>query len=222
MMDSMFQGMFGRIDHGMCRLSPTGDIAIKTSGGYKTYNLEKGTLTNCASFVFNIGEEFFFVIPTNKVVKGDIILVGGRPKCVIEAEKNKITAIDYESSEIKTIIPERHIFFGKTYFYGKIVSMFGSTSFMKGKKGISRMMQFMLMSEMMKGATGKDGGSALSLPNGANGNMMSAMMPMMMMSSMMGGNEGIGGMFEGMFDFGFDDDSDDVAEAEVVDNSENA
>lgn len=226
MLEGMFNGMFGRIDRGMCRLSPSGEIAIKTSNGYKVYNIDKGTLVNCANFVFNISEEMFFVIPTNKVVKGDIILIGGRPKCVIEATKNKITAIDYESSEIKQILPERHIFFGKTYFYGKIVSMFGSTNFIKGKKGMPRMMQFMMMMEMMKGMSGsKSGSGALALPGGTDAaNPMAAMLPMMMMGNMFGGGNSEN-MFEGMFDFGFDNDEDDdeSTEAEVVeaDPSEN-
>ena len=33
----MFNGMFGKIASGMCRLSMTGGIAVKTSNGYKTY-----------------------------------------------------------------------------------------------------------------------------------------------------------------------------------------
>lgn len=126
MMNNLLNGMFGKVGNGMCRLSMNGNIAVKTSSGYKTYNLKTGRLTNCDSFVFNIGEEFFFVIPTNKVSEGDIILVNGKPKCVIEAEKNKITVINYEDSTIDTILPERHVFMGNTYFYGKIVSMFGN------------------------------------------------------------------------------------------------
>ena len=116
-MNNMFNGMFGKVSPGMCRLSMSGGIAVKTSNGYKSYNVKTGRLTNCDSFVFNIGEEFFFVIPTNKVDVGDIIIVSGKPKCVIKAEKNLITAINYEDSTVETIIPERHVFMGNTYFY---------------------------------------------------------------------------------------------------------
>jgi hypothetical protein len=189
----MLNGMFGKVAPGMCRLSMNGGIAVKTSGGYKSYNLKTGRLTNCDSFVFDAGEEFFFVIPTNKVAKGDIILVSGKPKCVIEAEKNKITVINYEDSTIDTIIPERHVFMGSTYFYGKIVSMFGS-DIVKGKKGSNKIFQYMMMSEMMKGNTGTSNGG------------MSSMLPLMMM-----GNGGMSDMFNDMFDF----DSDDVDEDEV-------
>ena len=185
-MNTMLNGMFGKIAPGMCRLSMSGGIAVKTSNGYKHYNVKTGRLTNCDSFVFNIGEEFFFVIPTNKVEVGDIILVSGKPKCVIGAEKNKITVINYEDSTIDTILPERHVFMGNTYFYGKIVSMFGGLG--KGKKGTNKIMQYMMMSEMMKGHAGSDNGG------------MSAMLPFMMM-----GNGGMSNMFDGMFDFDTED-----------------
>jgi hypothetical protein len=196
-MNNMFNGMFGKVSPGMCRLSMSGGIAVKTSNGYKSYNVKTGRLTNCDSFVFNIGEEFFFVIPTNKVDIGDIIIVSGKPKCVIKAEKNLITAINYEDSTVETIIPERHVFMGNTYFYGKIVSMFGN-DFMKGKKGMDKMMSYMVMSEMMKGSSGN------------NNNNMASMMPMMML---MNGN-GMSDMFSGMFDFDLSDEDDNDVESE--------
>lgn len=192
-MNNMLNGMFGKVAPGMCRLSMNGGIAVKTSNGYKSYNMKTGRLTNCDSFVFNIGEEFFFVIPTNKAEPGDILLVGGKPKCVIEAEKNKLTVINYEDSTIETILPERHVFMGNTYFYGKIVSMFGN-DLIKGKKGTNKIMQYMMMSEMMKGNS-----------NGS-GNGMNAMLPLMMM----GGN--MGSIFDGMFDFDKEEDSEESEE----------
>lgn len=199
---TMFNGMFGKVANGMCRLSMNGGIAIKTSNGYKTYNLKTNRLTNCSNFVFNIGEEFFFVIPTNKVTPGDIILVGGKPRCVTKVEKNEITVINYEDSTVETILPERHVFMGNTFFYGKIVSMFGS-DICKGKNGMTNIMKYMMMSEMMKGGSG--------LPGAANSGMNS-MLPFMLMG---GGN--LGSMFEGMFDF---DISDEDANDESEDNGE--
>ena len=193
-MNNMLNGMFGKVAPGMCRLSMNGGVAVKTSNGYKSYNVKTGRLTNCDSFVFNIGEEFFFVIPTNKVEIGDIILVSGKPKCVIESEKNKITVINYEDSTIETILPERHVFMGNTYFYGKIVSMFGNDMF-KNKKGTNKIMQYMMMSEMMKGNSSNNG--------------MSAMLPFMMM-----GNNGMSDLFGGMFDFDEDEENTDVTESE--------
>lgn len=195
MMNNMLNGMFGKVAPGMCRLSMSGGIAVKTSNGYKTYNLKTGRLTNCSNFVFEIGEEFFFVIPTNKAEPGDILLVGGKPKCVIEADKNKLTVINYEDSTVETILPERHVFMGNTYFYGKIVSMFGS-DLIKGKKGTNKIMQYMMMSEMMKGNSNGSG-------NGTN-----AMLPLMMM----GGN--MGSIFDGIFDFDEDEEDKEVEESE--------
>lgn len=200
MMDNFLNGMFGKVGNGMCRLSMNGGIAVKTSTGYKSYNVKTGKLTNCSNFVFNIGEEFFFVIPTNKVEKGDIILVNGKPRCVIDVEKNKITVINYEDSTIESVLPERHVFMGNTYFYGKIVSMFGNTA-LKGKKGTNNIFKYMMLSQMMK-----DGNSSTGMMNGNSG--MSSMLPLMMM----GGN--MGDMFDGMFDFDEIEDTDEVDEEE--------
>lgn len=191
--------MFGKVAPGMCRLSMNGGIAVKTSSGYKSYNVKTGRLTNCTNFVFDIGEDFFFIIPTNKVEIGDIILVDGKPRCVIEIDKNKITAINYENSTVDTILPERHVFMGSTYFYGKIVSMFGKDIF-KGKKGTNKIMQYMMTSEIMKGNAGTAGG-------------FGAMLPLMMM------NGGASDMFGGLFNFDDDEDSAEAV-AEEIDETE--
>lgn len=165
-MTNMFNGMFGKVAPGMCRVSMNGEIAIKTGSGYKTYNVASGVLTNCDQFAFDIGEDWFFVVPTNKVEKGDIILAGGRPRCVISVADNAINAFCYEDGTIGTIVPEHHVFMGKQYFYGKIVSLFGNM--MNDTNGMGNIMKYMMMSEMMKG-------------NHESGNTMSNMMPMMMM-----------------------------------------
>lgn len=183
----MFGGMFGKVAPGMCRLSVNGDIAVKTSTGYKSYNVKTGRLTNCSSFVFDIGEDFFFVLPTKKAEPGDIILVGGKPKCVLKKENDIITVINYEDSTIDNIIPERQMFLGDAYFFGKIVSIFGAG---KGgrKKGMGKIMKYMMLSEMMK-----------------NGSGSNAMNPMLLMA--MGG--GMNDIFDGVFD-----SDDDIAEGE--------
>ena len=189
-------GMFGKVAPGMCRLSMNGGIAVKTTVGYKSYNVKTGRLTNCSNFVFDIGEDFFFLIPTNKVEVGDIILVSGKPKCVIETGKNKITVINYEDSTVDTIIPERHVFMGNTYFYGKIVSMFGQDIF-NGKKGMNKIMKYMMMSEMMKGSSGAHSGG------------FGAMLPLMMM------NGGASDMFGGLFNF--DDEDEESTDIDIKD-----
>ena len=189
-----FKGMFGKVDNGMCRLSMNGNIAVKTSNGYKSYNMKEGRLVNCANFVFPMGDEMFFIIPTNKVEKGDIIVVAGLPKCVLKKDDGTITVINYEDSTVETILPERHIFMGETYFYGKIVSMFGEDIIGGGKKSMNKIMKFMMMSEMMKGFGGN-----------SQNNAMANMMPLRMMS---GGN--MGDLFSGIFDFGEKDETEHV------------
>jgi hypothetical protein len=200
-MTSCFNGMFGKLGPGMCRLTMNGKIAVKTSGGYKSYNVKTGRLTNCSNFVFNIGDDFFFIIPTNKVDIGDIILVKGKPQCVIEVDKKTLKVMNYEDMTIDTIVPERHVFMGNTYFYGKIVSLLGSSAG-KGKDGMKQMMQFMMMSQMMGGSTG-----ANTIAGGNN------MLPMMLM---MNGGSGsmFDGMLDGMFDFAPDEELDVDMEVE--------
>lgn len=184
-----FNGLFGKIAPGMCRLTMNGNIAVKCANGYKSYNVKKGTLTNVTNFCFNVGDEMFFVIPTNKVEVGDIILVQGKPKCVTEVNKKIITVIDYENSEVRQVVPERHVFMGSTYFYGKVISMFGN-SFKQGK-GLGNVMKMMMMSQML-GSGSQQGG----MFGGGMGQVMA-------MSMFMGGNN----PFEGMFDFNLDADT---------------
>ena len=190
-MQKMFNGMFGRVAPGMCRIGMNGEIAISTSSGYKTYNVASGTLTNCDNFAFDIGSDWFFIIPTNKVHKGDIILASGKPRCVIDVNNNEIRAFCYEDGTISSIVPEHHMFLGKQYFYGKIVSLMGNMA--NEKNGMGKIMKFMLMSEMMKGGKLTDGNN---------------MLPMMMMMNG-GGNFNF---MDNMFDFGDEDEEEEKKE----------
>lgn len=191
-LQNSLNSLFGKIAPGMCRLTMNGNIAVKCNNGYKSYNVQKGTLTNVTNFCFNVGDEMFFVIPTNKVEVGDIILVGGKPKCVTKADKKIIEVIDYENSEVRQVVPERHVFMGSTYFYGKIVSMFGN-SFKEGK-GLGNIMKMMMMSQMMG--------------NSSNNNGFGQMLAM----SMFMGKEN--NPFEGMFDFNLDVEDDEETDVE--------
>ena len=85
------------------------------------------------------------------------------------------------------------MFMGKTYFYGKIVSLFGNA--MKSEKGMGNMMKMMMMSQMFSG-------------NKTSGDMdMNQMLPMMMLM-----NGGMDSMFDGMFDFGCEEEDTKTAE----------
>ncbi len=186
-MNELFNKMMGKIAPGMCRLSMNGGIAIKTSNGYRVYDSKTSRLINCSSFVFDIGEEFFFVMPTNRVKVGDIILANEKPKYVTKVEADRIYAVNYEDSTMEQIVPEAYIFMGKTYFYGKIVSMFGN-GYKKGKRP-GNIMKYMMLSQMMKG---KEGGLKETLP-------------LLLMGQ---------GMGDGLFDGLFDDEPEDEPEEE--------
>ena len=112
----------------------------------------------------------------------------------------KIKTFCYEDGTIGTIVPEHHMFMGKQYFYGKIVSMFGN-SFKKGK-GLGNMMKMMMFSQLM--------GSN----NGNNTNGLGGLGQMMAMSMFMGGNKT--NPFDGMFDFNLDVDEENEADSEEI------
>ncbi len=174
----MFNGMFGQVGRGMCKISINGDIAIRTKTGYKVYDLKKNRLINCNNFAFN-ADGLFWVVPVFKVEVGDIILVNGQPNCVIEVADDKITTFSYENSTINTVIPEHHVFMGKTYCYGKIFTPFTN---MTKDGGMNNMMTMMMMSQMF---------------NGDNSSSMNPMLFMMMGND----NNPFAKMFDGAFNF---------------------
>lgn len=191
----MFGGMFKQVPHGNCKIAMNGKVAIKTASGYKTYDVERNKLTNCSDFAFNM-DGAFWVIPTMKVERGDIILVNNKPRCVIEVGKNSIKTFSYDDSTIDELVPEHHVFMGKSYCYGKIFSPFMNMS--KGDN-MSNMMRMMMMNQMFNG-----GGTNTAYSNNING-MFNPMMFMMMGG---GNNDFFNGMFDGAFDFGASDDED--------------
>lgn len=183
---NMFNGMFKPVGAGQCKIGMNGQIAVKTRTGYKTFDRKKMKLVNCTNFAFDMGN-MFWVVPTFKVECGDIILVNGQPRAVIEVGEKTIKTFSYENSTIDEIVPERHVFMGKTYCYGKIFSPFTNI----GKDGgemMSNMMNFAMMSQMFGGNTNST-------------NNMGNMLPMMFM--MNGGKDNpFMNMFEGAFNFG--------------------
>jgi hypothetical protein len=195
MFDNMFNGVMGKIKPGCCRLGMNGRIAIKTSDGYKTYDKKSGNVTNCSSFVLDASDDFFMVIPTRKLREGDIVLINGKPMYILEVKaKNRVEAMDYETSTIQTVIPERHAIMGRR-FYGKIVSLLGS-GFGAGKGGFFKnMLKLKMMSSMMGGSNG----NAVDGMLGGNGLAM-----MMLM-----GNGSMDGLFDGFMDDDDDDGNDD-------------
>ena len=190
-MNNIFGDMFMRVQKGMCMLSPCG-IAVKTSAGYRSYNVKTGKLRNCDNLVFSFGDGLFFVIPATRVKPGDIILNGGRPACVRQASPNSIEVINYETSVVETILPERHVFMGNTYFYGKIVSIFGDGSSICGKGSVTRMMKFMMLGSLMGNGTDTENG--IMPAQGSQGGM-GILLPLMLMKG-----EGFDDLFGGLFE----------------------
>ena len=190
-MNNIFSDMFMRVQKGMCMLSPCG-IAVKTSAGYRSYNVKTGKLRNCDNLVFSFGDGMFFVIPATKVKPGDIILNGGRPACVRQAGPNSIEVINYETSVVETLLPERHVFMGNTYFYGKIVSLFGDGASICGKGSVTRMMKFMMLGSLMGNGTDTENG--LMPAQGSQGGM-GILLPLMLMKG-----EGFDDLFGGLFE----------------------
>lgn len=194
-MNTMFNGMFMKVQKGMCMLSPCG-IAVKTSAGYRSYDVKTGKLRNCDNLVFSFGEGMFFVIPATKVKPGDIILNGGKPACVRKAGKDSIEVINYETSVVETLLPERHVFMGNTWFYGRVVSLFGDGASICGKGNITRMMKFMMLSSMFEGGAAAAGAGTAGMAAAQNAGNMNMLMPLLLMKD--GGLDDLfGNLFEG-------------------------
>lgn len=171
-----FNGMFGPVAKGCCKIGVNGQVAVKTSDGYKTFDTKTHKLTNCSDFAFDM-DGAFWVVPTFNVSVGDIILVSGKPRAVIEVGDNSIKTFSYEDSTINETVPEHHIFMGKTYCYGKIFS-----PFMNMAKDDGTMMKMMMLSQMFNGST------------------KTSFDPMMFM--MMGKDNPLESLFDGAFNFG--------------------
>jgi hypothetical protein len=180
----MFNGMFKPVAKGYCKMGANGKIAIYTKSGYKTFDPKKMKLTNCDNFVFDM-DGAFWVVPTFKVECGDIILVNGKPRHVIGVGPTSVKTFSYEDSTIDELVPEHHVFMGKTYCYGKIFSPFTGMGKDNGEL-MTSMMNMMMMSQMFG--------------NGDNNNM--GFNPMMLMFLNNNGNNPFMNMFEGAFNFG--------------------
>ena len=196
MFSGMFGGMFGPVPRGDCRLGLNGLIAVNVNTGgapkYKTYDVESGKLTNCSEFALEM-DGSFFLIPTMKVARGDIIISDGGPCCGIESGKNSIKVFSYQRCTIEEKVPEHHIFMGNAYCYGKIVSPMANM--LKGKGGMNNAVKLMVLSRMFS-----DGGGS---------GRRTDMNPMMLM--MLAGGGG-GGMFQDMFDGLLDSDDENEKE----------
>ena len=161
-----------------------GKIAIKTSNGYKTFDVKTKRLVNCDNFAFDM-PNMFWMVPTMSVKTGDIIMINGKPKAVLNVGDGYIETFSYEDSTIDKTVVETHVWMGKKYCYGKIVSPFGNM--MSSDGGMENMMKMAMMSQMFSGNS--------STTNGFN--------PMMFMLMSGKDNDFFSG-FSDMFDLGED------------------
>ena len=202
----MFNNLLGnsvfgeKIAPDLCKLTYDGKIAVRVEKAqdgkpavYKSYDLKKNRLTNQDKFLLSMPDNTFMIWPTTKVKKGDIILVKGKPRCVIKSNSDEFTVVNYETGAIETILPERYALMGDTYFYGKIVSMYQ----MMGSNGIGSMIKLSLLSSMF------GDGNSNSAMSGNSGNMFQNMMMMKMMGGLFKDDSGLDNIFDNMFDDDF-------------------
>jgi hypothetical protein len=86
---------------------------------------------------------------------------------------------------------------GNTWFYGKIVSLFGDGSSICGKGGLTKMMKLMMMSSLFDNA-GASADGTMAAPGMGN---MNALMPLLLLK---------GGGFDDLFGGLFDEDEKDT------------
>jgi len=202
-------GMFGKflkpIKPGMVRIGLNGELAVKSGSGYKTYNAKTKQLVNVQDFCFDIGQDLFICVPTAKVKVGDIIVLddpdapqGVAPKCVTALEDGKtIKVMDYRTNEIQTIVPERHFFLGKMFFYNKIHSLIpiGDLAGSKGTDKFGKLLGKMALMNALSGKGFNFGGNGDGEGNGG----LNGLALMALFGGGLGGDNDLFD-FSGMFD----------------------
>lgn len=199
----MFGNMMGSISQDQYRLSFDGQIAVRvmTKDGavYKTYDVNKNKLVTVGDFAIQGLQDTFFLVPTRKLKKGDIVLINGAPVCVISQEGNTIKAVSYTAAEVKTLLVDHILWFGKP-FYGKVTSMF---KMMLGN-GLSGdgdgLMKMMVMSQLFGNGDGLK--NIFNFQNDGQGGIGN----LLMMSMLFGKGES---PLDGLFSMGEDDDDDE-------------
>lgn len=128
---STFANMLGKLEPDMVRMTFDGKAAVKTTKGYKTYDVAKKKAVNMDSLVMP-DMSAFLLLPSTKVKVGDIILRDGAFYSIISMDDatNELVGYNYETGKKETLVRETHCFLGSTYFYSKlfspVLSFFGS------------------------------------------------------------------------------------------------
>ena len=172
--------MLGNIEMGPAegqefKLTIAGGVAIKTSKGtYVSYSSEEDDITDVTGFTMDF-DGAFYKMPTVEVEEGDLINHEGNYGYVVAIKKKKITFLDVESGEEKTVKPVKSPFGIK--FYTKVVSIFDMGGGSEGGNGL-----FGDINPMMLMMMNNNGSGGTSSPFGGD------MMQMVMMSNLMGGD----------------------------------
>lgn len=150
---NFLDGKMGVIPSGFLALSYKGDIAVKTNSGYVTYNPDKKVFVNVQKLAFSMGPGAFFLVPTKKAKKGDIVVVKrGTTMTVYQVVEDysgegSAKLFNYFSGATEEITPERHIFMQKSYTFGKVVSIwnFITGGDLKDSKGFGELLKLNLL-----------------------------------------------------------------------------
>lgn len=132
----------GKVSDGSVRLSMDGKFAVRTQNGYRVWDTEKKTMTNVQDLCLDM-PGLFFVMPSTKVTIGDVILLDGKFNCVIETSEATIKAISYADNQVKEFVPERRLFMGRTFFFGKVINLLGNVG------GSNKLVKLTMLGQML-------------------------------------------------------------------------
>ena len=185
-----------KVANGEVALTYAGKIAIKRKdGSYVIYNKEANKIENQLNLVINsdVISKFIYLMPTQKVVAGDIVKIKETYYYVVSEDSNKLKAINLSTGTNSSLTTEINIITGTTT-YKKVVNLiengFGTTNnntinpmMLLAMGGDMDMSTLMLMQSMGGNFNGFNPMMLLALKDSGSKDLVS----LMAMSSMMGG-----------------------------------
>lgn len=185
-----------KVANGEVALTYAGKIAIKRKdGSYVIYNKEANKIENQLNLVINsdVISKFIYLMPTQKVVAGDIVKIKETYYYVVSEDSNKLKAINLSTGTNSSLTTEINIITGTTT-YKKVVNLiengFGPNNnntinpmMLLAMGGDMDMSTLMLMQSMGGNFNGFNPMMLLALKDSGSKDLVS----LMAMSSMMGG-----------------------------------
>lgn len=122
---AMFKGI-GKIESGKAAITFDGKVVIcRKDGEYVRYNEETKQIENYMQFVLKDASRFLFVLPTNVVTAGDVVIDKDKYFQVLSVKENgALNAVNLNSGTTTTICKETNIV--GFNFYRKVSSLFGN------------------------------------------------------------------------------------------------